>query len=404
MKHTFQHIFSQTECISPHTAEEYVHGRLSAKDTRIVELHIADCNICSDLIEGVEETSKQNIDIQQVIGIIDSKIDARIKRETLNIVPPESRVKPTGRIVSMRIKRSFSIAATLLLLATLGILIRYYATDSLIESSAMLDKAESSKSALYDSVSETQISDNEEIESLTEKSYDDTKLATVAPVLNTPETHASDRSEKPMFEKESDIISDISTTDVSKTEAIINENKSATSSNNLLTASNPTNGTSTGTIVNEDESKTAVAGIEADDEVEQSSFFGVTRSLTTDKDKRDAKSNLKKIGKDRFENQKYDEAADAFEAVVEGGEKTDQEALFYSARSLYEKKDYDTALIRFDELIAKKGNYALESKWYKAQTLIKLNQISEAKAILEDIRKSENEFTQKANQLLESLK
>jgi len=146
--------------------------------------------------------------------------------------------------------------------------------------------------------------------------------------------------------------------------------------------------------------------VASDDETveAESSFFGATRSTKSESSKKTVKRDSKKIGKENFDKQNYTDAGAAYEAVIEGGEKDDEEALFFSARTLFEKKDFDTALIRFDEIISKNNNYALEAKWYKALTLIELDKKTDAKKILTDLSKTSNPFREKAVNKLNELK
>lgn len=53
MKEHFNDIFVTTGCPSQQQLLDYVQGKLSAAEQHEVEMHLADCELCSEAIEGL---------------------------------------------------------------------------------------------------------------------------------------------------------------------------------------------------------------------------------------------------------------------------------------------------------------------------------------------------------------
>ena len=53
MKPELNKIFVKSSCLSLEEMKEYIKGNLSVKDKRRIEMHIADCEMCNDELEGL---------------------------------------------------------------------------------------------------------------------------------------------------------------------------------------------------------------------------------------------------------------------------------------------------------------------------------------------------------------
>jgi hypothetical protein len=53
MNEEYQDIFTTTACPTQQQLLDYVQGRLSAEQQHEVELHLADCDMCSEAVEGL---------------------------------------------------------------------------------------------------------------------------------------------------------------------------------------------------------------------------------------------------------------------------------------------------------------------------------------------------------------
>lgn len=59
MKEEFAGIFTETACPTQEQLLAYVAGKLSAEDRHRVEAHLADCELCSEAVEGLTQISQQ---------------------------------------------------------------------------------------------------------------------------------------------------------------------------------------------------------------------------------------------------------------------------------------------------------------------------------------------------------
>lgn len=105
MSKSLNHIFFDTDCPTDDVLLHYVQGKLSSEEKRAVELHIADCEMCSDAVEGL--MLMQN---PEEIIIIENELNTKIDTLTSS---------GSGRNYGF----FFKIAASILLLAGLGTII-----------------------------------------------------------------------------------------------------------------------------------------------------------------------------------------------------------------------------------------------------------------------------------------
>ena len=62
MNDNFRDIFVETSCISQQELLDYLQGKLGQDDRHRVETHLADCEFCSDALEGLSAiTEKEKI-------------------------------------------------------------------------------------------------------------------------------------------------------------------------------------------------------------------------------------------------------------------------------------------------------------------------------------------------------
>ena len=47
-----KNIFKQTDCLSVENLKKYAAGKFTASENHKIELHLTDCEICSDIVEG----------------------------------------------------------------------------------------------------------------------------------------------------------------------------------------------------------------------------------------------------------------------------------------------------------------------------------------------------------------
>lgn len=110
MKHNWQHIFNQGTCPSLDVLEKYHEHNLPASEVFEVEHHLASCEICNDLLEGLNAISHPS-------GLDDAERELRMRlHDYLNIQDKKKIYRISFRAVA--------IAASLLLIA--GLTFFYY--------------------------------------------------------------------------------------------------------------------------------------------------------------------------------------------------------------------------------------------------------------------------------------
>ena len=72
-KYTNTNFFETTECPSDALLLSYVKGTIAKEDKRLVELHMVDCEMCNDMVEGYQRMNPTQIELN--IKAIEFKID-----------------------------------------------------------------------------------------------------------------------------------------------------------------------------------------------------------------------------------------------------------------------------------------------------------------------------------------
>ena len=105
-------IFSLSECPDEETLQLYVQQKLDKKQVRAVELHISDCEICGDMVEGMQlagAPDELKNDIQEI------KVAAKKMLE-----------KSETKFFSISTGTSYAIAAMIVLLIAVGFFLNNY--------------------------------------------------------------------------------------------------------------------------------------------------------------------------------------------------------------------------------------------------------------------------------------
>ncbi|UKN03044.1 CDC27 family protein [Paracrocinitomix mangrovi] len=109
----------------------------------------------------------------------------------------------------------------------------------------------------------------------------------------------------------------------------------------------------------------------------------------------------------QFSSEAYKKSLSRFLTIIEQYPQ-DLNAHFYGALCYYDMKNYEQALVFFNEVlrIEKASGYIAfrqEAKWYKSKTLIKLNRKEEAKSVLDEIIMEGQFYAKEAIELKKSL-
>lgn len=75
MKGSYKNILNHSPCPDEKMLEKYTEGKLSVKDKYEIEKHLLDCEMCSDLVEGLQLAMQSNTDITSIVANINTDID-----------------------------------------------------------------------------------------------------------------------------------------------------------------------------------------------------------------------------------------------------------------------------------------------------------------------------------------
>lgn len=112
-KYTNTDLYKITECPSDALLLNYVKGNISKEDHRLVELHLIDCDMCNDMVEGYQLMSKNNIDT--TIESMKNNIDGVVH-------------KTSAKKAKTNNLKWYYAAAAILIFGLTGILYNFYFT------------------------------------------------------------------------------------------------------------------------------------------------------------------------------------------------------------------------------------------------------------------------------------
>ena len=82
MKNNYNNILNHSPCPGDAMLEKYAEGKLPGKEKYEIEKHLLDCEMCSDLVEGMQFAKQKNTDIKGIAANINTKIDNLAKKES----------------------------------------------------------------------------------------------------------------------------------------------------------------------------------------------------------------------------------------------------------------------------------------------------------------------------------
>ncbi len=135
---TIGKMFAKSGCLTQEVIMQYVNGSLNKAESRLVELHVADCEFCSDALDGITEVGTQvyAATVQDVGDAVDERVrsgqkeDSKVIEFRPNINPPQAATvaaTTTSRFTFKKVLPLFGIAASIALILTFGI---FYMGDS----------------------------------------------------------------------------------------------------------------------------------------------------------------------------------------------------------------------------------------------------------------------------------
>ena len=402
MSHTgdTKNIFAVTDCPSDETLMLYVQQMLSKEKLRAVELHLVDCEMCSDFVEGIRiagnVTTFKN-DVAEINRAVEKKI-----------TPEDTKIIPISR------STKYAIAATILLLLTTGFFFNHYFEKVKTDTVAVLEipkpSVEKQESEQEPSVASIEKPINPGVVSKNNAKVFERKKVALPPIesriseakdISTnyvvaekyKSTDANFSMGKAVFEQpaagaiaeERETITtdeDITKpTADSKGDASVNQSKIAAKSTVSQTSAAP----ASPSYANEENDKKAIA-------------------LETTSKTVDTKIPTLAEAKNDFNSKKNASAKIKLEKIVRA-DSTNLEAVFYLAKTQRELKQFSKSTSYFNTILqSTSSNFYAEAQWLKALNLLDLNKINEAKILLQQVVNANGVFANNAAEKLKLLK
>jgi hypothetical protein len=146
-------VFNTSDCPEDSMLLQYAKNELSPQLMRMVELHLPDCEICSDTVEGLQRMNSQLID--ETIDAINKQIDKRVA------------IKEDNK--KNLFAQWYLVAAALLIIALTGFIYRYYfekVTENSVADVMQTEKVNESLIMDSSSVKSEEIKENSTIKNI----------------------------------------------------------------------------------------------------------------------------------------------------------------------------------------------------------------------------------------------
>jgi TolA-binding protein len=357
---------SHEQCLAETQMLKYIEGTMTRDEERIVDKHIAACDLCSDAIEGAMSLPTETL--KSGLLRISEKIDATFVEKRLNTEGVSQTTTPNLKpIRRLKILRWVAVsAASILVLATVGIWL--LTTDAPIkntESSVVMETAPPQYSA-----PQTPIIDSDTTLANTTKSDVNHDMATVQ------------QSEKPELKLPTQGKDLVSTTEYPK----LDDTSELTMASTPLRSSQNTDNQAVvkesikDIVAEERDTKQIITDLEGREQAK-------SKEITTYNSRTSAKAKMKT------------EAAPQAPPSVQ---KMSDENLFQTGLSYYNQQDYGNALTNFNQIKRDKTKLYEEAQWLSAQVQLKQGNKTIAKGIFETIVSEKGQFAKQAKEVLNS--
>ncbi len=378
MSPELKNIFAQSQCLSDQEIADYVAGKLSLADNRRIELHLADCEICSDLAEAYSyfpNTQK----LPKIVDELNQSIDSFIQKERF-IQPKQTTNKPN-------FKRIFAVAASVILLISIAYFINTIgnkSTENLAqnETTDILKPSNTNNNELSGGINKSteayEKSFSEQTNNEREKvEPNETQSTQTDNITNDEQITANNKTTE-----DTDIDNVVFEDAVSEINTEYNDNAPITTDKELK----------------EEESK----------DNKTNNLIGLNSRSASSSKKESGASDETVATKNRallsYKIKSYQEAAEDFDTYLLSSP-NDTEILYKSGMCYYMLKNYTTAIARFDNVLAlKKSVYTNDAQWYKSQALINSGKNKEAAGLLQIIIDEGGKYSQKAMNTLNQIK
>ncbi len=399
-------MFNHGSCLTPSEIEQYVSGSLNEKEKRSVELHIADCMLCSDAIEGFALLSDKN-NLPFIVAELNKNVDNKIKKMSPAQAP----------IIKIFGKRFLSIAASFVLLLGMGFVIKFYldnSADEKIAEARTLNENTEYKMPVSEDLHDANLDEN-----LTEdKTSPNSKQVQTKPnIAETKKTETlseqvDNNAPKEIIE-ESDNVAPKSDEVLAEAEELVLESDEA--DKNIVEENKKAAINSESIALNKVKSNKIAASskeqadkINPEPEAEKSVAFMTTRGAPAQRkksSKKDAEQykSLRKSALLSYNMKIWNEALSDFNKYL-AHVPNDFEIVYKTGMAYFHTKDYNKAIAQFNTVIKKsKSAYVADAQWYLAQSFVQLGDRASAENLLQKIIKQNGKYKKQAKDLLKSL-
>ena len=384
-KSEIQNVFNKTDCPSDDLLIRYAHHNANKDEIRRVELHLTDCEICSDMVEGLQS------------GI---SLDA-FKSNVAELAYNSKNLEQQTKIVPLQKRKNnyFAIAASLLLFVSVGLLLRFLLSENSHSnsiSSNEIPKAESPTPSIDKEVKNAPL----EEEQVNPKSIIPAEpLKKKAPtILNTESQHDEQVQENTSYEKDRKKSVDAN---LSSGQAEFEKNAVAES---VIAATEITdeNAESKDIVVRGGRSEETLQNYSV--QASQAPAASTTEGAAAPSSKSDKfiLTDLQKA-KDEFQAGNYEKAKSML-LTYKKSNSANEEVIFYLGKTERMLKNFSSSNTYFKSLFQnKKGAFSSESEWLYALNLVDLKDNKRAKEHLKKIAAEGGKYAYPAAEMMGEL-
>lgn len=352
---------SSSACLTTETMQKYIAENLSDSDKRNVEMHLADCEMCSDELEGLS-LLKNPGNLAFIINNLNEKIDLKAKSKLVFL---------------QRIRPYYSAAALILVLISISTFL-------------LLNDFSTSNQEMADSMSKEEMTFSTEPTIETEKLSEEKSISTdtfISSLENNEKLLADNSSSKKRKEKLvivddiSEISDDFEVSD--NFDEYLEEDSSnlVASGNTGFVSSNDDISVSETPVIKKDEDKEKVTMLYEEEAAEEEEHY-VLEDIENSKARR------------TMGNKKSKNKGSSIKPLT-----------LDKAISEFKEKNFQIAINLLDSLVLEsKSENHYKAQWYKALSYIGLDKPLKAKIILNELIEVENSYQAKAKRKLKALK
>jgi len=379
----YKNIFSKSSCLTHKEMIDYLSGNLSEDMKRNVEIHIPDCEMCNDELEGLSNLNTLK-ELPIIVKSINDKIDSYFKEKLIEPSISKTETK------NFSIKKLLSIAASIAILVTVA----YFINDFVNKTSNNLAQTEMHD---VESFKEEKMISSPKLEENKEKEK------------NISSINEDEKNNTKSLNKELNIEQVVSET---VNDNIISEDFDEEEIDELT--NNYSN--SNETVEIEEEIVVAhseISSVEIDDKTvsedkkdEKISFAGTSRGIMKFKNKKKETldySNLRRSGLLSYDVKSYNDAVTDFDKYLTS-KPNDFEIIYKLGMSYFYLNKYNKAIFRFNKIISNKNiKFFEDAQWYKSTSLLNQDKKEDALILLKQIENANGKYSKKAKNIIAAM-